>query len=144
MFTNTDTAAPGNPSIWSPTHPTGWLIRDDTIVVQWAGAWDNISGVNGYSFELDTNALTIPDTIVDVVHGSAASYEETYPSLGDTTYYFHLRTRDNEGLWSDAAHLGPLVVDSSVDPLPIGGPAALGMLAAAITLAGVRALRRRR
>ena len=139
--TVTDTLPPTNPDIGCHTHV--FPSPETTMVIRWSGAEDLGSGVDGYSFEFDSNPTTTPDTVVDVVHTSDP-YMETYDSLGEGTYYFHLRTHDNAGRWSDTVHLGPLVVDFAAPPLPVAGPVVIGLAAGAIAVAGARALRRRR
>jgi len=140
-FTDTDTLPPTNPRIGSPTHV--FPSAETTMVIRWSGAEDLGSGVDGYSFVFDSNPTTTPDTTVDVVH-TTDGHIETYGPLGEGTYYFHLRTHDNAGRWSDAIHLGPLVVDFAAPPVPVAGPVIIGLAAAAVVVAGARVVRRRR
>ena len=140
-FVNTDTEPPTNPGISSPTHV--FPSPETTIVVRWAGAEDDISGVSGYSFEFDTNPATTPDTTEDLAH-TADPHTTSSATLGEGTYYFHIRTSDNLGQWSGAKHFGPLVIDFAAPPVPVGVPVALGLLAAAAVVVGARALHNRR
>jgi len=140
-FVNTDTQPPTNPEMSSPTHV--FPSPETTIVVRWAGAEDDISGVSGYSFEFDTSPATTPDTTEDLAH-TADPHTTSSATLGEGTYYFHIRTSDNLGQWSGAKHFGPLVIDFAAPPVPVGVPVALGLLAAAAVVVGARALHNRR
>jgi hypothetical protein len=140
-FTVTDTLPPTNPVLGCHTHV--FPSPETTMVIRWSGGEDLGSGVDGYSIEFDSNPTTTPGTTVDVAH-STDPHVETYDSLGEGTYYFHLRTHDNAGRWSDAVHLGPLVVDFAAPSLPVAGPVVIGLAAAAVVVVGTRVVRRRR
>jgi len=106
-----DKTPPSNPSsLWSPSHSPYTWSNDNTVDVSWSGAWDNLSGVYGYSIEWSTSPDTLPDTTVDTTGSSATS-----PPLPDgNSWYFHLRTRDVAGNWNaGAVHLGPFYIDAS-------------------------------
>jgi hypothetical protein len=141
-FSNTDTTPPDNPIVWSPSHVVTWPVNDDTIIVNWTGATDNMTGVDAYSFVFDTIPGTVPDTTIDLDH-TTDPHGMTYGSLTEDTYYFHLRTCDNADLWSDATHYGPMIVNFDPPGAPIGAPLALGLLVAAVAVAGARLVRRR-
>jgi hypothetical protein len=139
-FVNTDAQPPTNPGIGSPTHV--FPSPETTIVVRWSGAEDDISGVYGYSFLFDTNPGTTPNTTENLAH-TADPHTTSSSTLGEGTYYFHIRTSDNIGQWSSAKHFGPLVIDFAAPALPVAVPAALGLLSAATVVVGARALRNR-
>jgi hypothetical protein len=81
---------------------------DNTVDVSWAGASDFGSGADGYSFHWDTSPASVPDQLKDAEETAAGT---TSPALAPgSTYYFHLRTRDNAGNWSGAVHLGPFPI----------------------------------
>jgi immune inhibitor A len=105
-----DNVAPKNPnSLTSPTHVASAWSNLSAIKVQWSGASDDESGLDGYSFLWDTNANTVPDTVRDC---TALVLDNTTPALADGTYYFHIRTVDKVGNWaSTAVHLGPFFID---------------------------------
>ena len=110
-----DGSAPTNPAPSSTSHATGSWSTDNTIDVTWSGASDGAgSGINGYSIEWSLSAGTLPDTVVDTSGGSATS-----PALNEgSTWYFHIRTRDNAGNWNGSAvHLGPFMIDATA-PIP--------------------------
>ncbi len=102
-----DVTPPRDPTLSSPSHPTGVPTSNNWIEVRWSGATDTQSGVDGFSYLLDNAATTLPDTVKDAEETASGV---TFPELANRTYYFHLRTRDNEGNWTSTVHLGPLVV----------------------------------
>jgi subtilisin family serine protease len=102
-----DVTPPSDPTLSSPSHPTGVPTNNNWIEVRWSGATDTQSGVDGFSYSLDNVAARLPDTIKDAEETSSGV---TFPELANGTYFFHLRTRDNEGNWTSTVHLGPLVV----------------------------------
>ena len=101
-----DATAPTNPSL-SSTHGSAWS-SDRTVDVAWSGATDGASGVSGYSIEWSGSATTSPDQTVDTAAASATS-----DALADGSWWFHLRTRDIAGNWSQAVHLGPFRIDAT-------------------------------
>jgi immune inhibitor A len=105
-----DNVVPLNPtSLTSSTHTVSRWSNSSVIQVQWSGASDVHSGVDGFSFLWDGNPATLPDTVKDC--------EETIASnssgpRADGTYYFHIRTVDNTGNWAGSAiHIGPFWID---------------------------------
>jgi subtilisin family serine protease len=102
-----DQTPPNNPTPTSPSHRIGVPTDNTWIDVRWSGASDAGSGVDGFSYLVDTSPTTLPDTNKDAEEGAAG---DLFPDRVNGTYYFHLRTRDNAGNWSGAVHLGPLIV----------------------------------
>ena len=78
--------------------------------MQWSGASDDGSGVDGFSYEWSQSAGTVPDTVKDAEETATGT---TSPALADGQWWFHLRTGDNAGNWSDPVHLGPFKVDTA-------------------------------
>jgi len=116
-----DTTAPTNPTLDSTSHSISTWSNDSTVDVEWDGAGDS-SGINGYSFEWDTNASTNPDTTLE-----PAGTTTTSPSLTDgDSHYFHLHTEDAVGNWSDNADLGPFYIDLTKPTSTISDPANTG------------------
>jgi subtilisin family serine protease len=101
-----DTAAPTNPSL-SSTHTSDWS-SDRTVDAAWNGATDAASGVSGYSIEWSGNSTTSPDQIQDTTTTASTS-----APLADGSWWFHLRTRDDAGNWSQPVHLGPFRIDGT-------------------------------
>jgi subtilisin family serine protease len=110
-----DNVPPSDPAVISLTHTRGVPSNNPSITLSWAGASDFGSGVDGYSYQWDSNATGMPDLIKDA--------EETLELLTTSlprgaTYYFHLRTRDNAGNWSAGTHVGPFVLTAAPPPRP--------------------------
>ena len=94
-------SGPDVPVISSPTHPveTNWYNNNAPRF-----DWTTPSGggglpVSGYSYILDQNASTLPDTSVDT-QGNTVSYS----GLADGTWYFHVRAVNSANNWGPAAH----------------------------------------
>ena len=110
-----DTTAPTNPTLGSTSHTVNVQSTDPTVDVTWTGASDVGSGVDGFSYEWSTSAGTVPDQTKEAEETANAT---TSPSLSNGSHWFHLRTRDNAGNWSAAAHLGPFVISRFQPPPP--------------------------
>jgi subtilisin family serine protease len=110
-----DTATPANPTLSSPSHTVGAWSSDPTVAFEWSGASDAHSGVDGYSYEWTQAAGSTPDLVKEAEEASAAT---TSDPLADGDWWFHLRTRDNAGNWSAAAHLGPFRIDTTPPTSP--------------------------
>jgi hypothetical protein len=100
----------------STSHPVGAPTSRNTIVIAWSGAFDQGSGVDGFSSHWDPNVTADPDTAKDAEEDVATA---TSPPLQPGTYYFHLRTRDNAGNWTAAVHSGPYVIRADAPPAPL-------------------------
>lgn len=110
-----DTVPPSNPSPVSTSHPVDAPTTRNTIVMTWSGAFDQGSGVDGFSYHWDKLAASTPDEAKDAEETSAGA---TSTPLAGGSYYFHLRTRDNGGNWSAPTHAGPYVIRT---PAPVAG-----------------------
>jgi uncharacterized delta-60 repeat protein len=116
-----DTVLPTNPTLDSPSHTVGAAASDATVEVTLSGASDDNTGVDGFSYEWDTAATTVPDTVKDAEEDASGL---TSPGLADgDSHYVHLRVRDNAGNWSDATHLGPFQIDTLAPTRPSLGAA---------------------
>jgi len=94
-----DTTSPSSPAVSSPTHPVqGSEYPDDDPALGWSVDPDP-SGITGYSFTIDHEAGTIPDTVID-----SQDQGHAYHGLEEGTWYFHLRARDGAGNWGPASH----------------------------------------
>jgi subtilisin family serine protease len=109
-----DTTPPDDPTVSSTPLP-GWS-NDNTVDVQWSGASDDGSGVDGFSYEWSQSAGTVPDTVKDAEETATGT---TSPALADGQWWFHLRTGDNAGNWSDPVHLGPFKIDTAAPLNPM-------------------------
>jgi PASTA domain len=81
----------------------------------WSGAFDQGTGVDGYSYHWDKLTTTEADAVKDAEETAASAVS---PALAAGTYYFHLRTRDNAGNWSPSVHAGPYVVSANATTPP--------------------------
>ncbi len=84
--------------------------------LSWSGASDGSgSGVHGYSYAWDHSASSTPDATEDTTGASLTSS----PLADASDWYFHIRTRDNSGLWNaGAAHFGPIKIDTTNPTAP--------------------------
>ncbi|KKK93921.1 hypothetical protein LCGC14_2688040, partial [marine sediment metagenome] len=95
-----DTTAPSTPTIASSTHASSSkYYSNNNPSFSWSAS--DASGIGGYSYSLDQNASTTPDTTSE---GAAAS--KTYSGLKNGTHYFHVRAVDNSSNsnWGAAAN----------------------------------------
>jgi hypothetical protein len=99
------------PSVSSSSHPSESIWYQSRSATFNFSASD-ISGIDGYSYLVDGNPLTSPNTTSE---GASTSY--TASGLGDGTHYFHVRARNGSGLWSDAGHRG-VKVDGTAPAAP--------------------------
>jgi hypothetical protein len=98
------------------SHPVGVATTRNTIVMAWSGAFDQGSGLDGYSFHWDKTTTTEADTTKEAEETATGA---TSAALAAGTYYFHLRTRDNGGNWSPSVHAGPYVVKAAATTPPV-------------------------
>jgi hypothetical protein len=110
-----DLTSPSDPTVSSSSHTVGVASSDQTVDVTFAGAFDGLSGVDGFSYQWSTSPSTLPDTTKDAEETATGT---TSPTLADGSHYFHLRTRDNAGNWTATVHLGPFVIAAS----PVSSP----------------------
>jgi predicted GH43/DUF377 family glycosyl hydrolase len=107
-----DVTPPQNPTgLTSSSHTIDvWSSTDSTIDVQFSGASDATSGLDGYSYVWDYTSATIPDNNKDIEETTSS---RTSPSMSDSaTIYFHIKAFDNAGNRAiDAVHIGPFKVD---------------------------------
>ena len=113
---NYDSTAPNNPtSLYSTSHSIQVWSTDNTIDVVWSGATDDLSGISGYSIVWDSSPSTIPDNVVD----QTVTYSTSFPLSTGSSWYFHLRTKDNAGNWNSVTmHLGPFYIDQAPPGTP--------------------------
>ncbi|MEI6796270.1 MAG: hypothetical protein WCK39_05340, partial [Methanomassiliicoccales archaeon] len=117
-----DSTPPANPTSITSDHAVSEWSKVSDIIMQWSGATDVGSGVNGYSVLFDNAPNTLPDTRSDTVASSYSTH------LADGTWYFHIRTVDNVGnwaptltaratgdLWSGTMFLGPVTISISAE-----------------------------
>ena len=112
MCVEADTDPPDNPPSGSVSSSSshirdGW-VTSTQIALDWWGAEDDETGVDGYSVAWDQASGTVPDTSLDTTESSATS-----GTLGHGNWYLHVRTVDNAGNWTTGAtHFGPYGIDT--------------------------------
>ena len=102
-----DTFPPVRPSLSSPSHRAGVASANRTVELNWTGAGDSISGVDGYSFLWSRERLVPVDQTKDVEENV---FRTTSAKLQPGSWWFGIRVRDNAGNWTDATVLGPFVI----------------------------------
>ncbi len=112
-----DTTPPSDPSWLSSAwpHVEGGWSNWVGVIMEWSGATEEVggSGLAGYSIEWDHNAVSTPDAVVDVVHGTDPHSFFSEPLADGADWYFHLRTCDLAGNCSATLHRGPYGIDST-------------------------------
>ncbi|MEA3305709.1 MAG: discoidin domain-containing protein [Candidatus Omnitrophota bacterium] len=89
-----DTTPPQAPAIISPAVHN---LSYNTVTFMWQAEDEN--GIADYSFILDEDAYTVPDTA-----GEGLTASKIYSGLPDGTYYFHIIAKDRPGNWSEVTH----------------------------------------
>lgn len=109
-----DSEPPPPLTVWSSSHPDSdiWYTSPEAIF-EWTGD-DKISGIDGYNWSWDTDAMTIPDAITESA-GILPRIRFTVQSPG--VWYFHLRAVDKAGNWSISSHY-KIQVDPSAPSAP--------------------------
>ena len=138
-----DSAPPAPPAIWSSSHPDDgvWYTNPEPIL-EWS-AEDKTSGIDGYSWLWDTEAVTTPDEVEDVLGQGEGDTETRRGGDAETRrlaaspplrvslrpvsasffapspgiWYFHLRAVDKAGNWSEPSHY-KVQVDPSAPSAP--------------------------
>ena len=102
--------------VHSTNHKIGEPSSDNTIDL----AWTAIPGAKAYSTMWSHLPIDVPDTIADLP-GTATS--TTSPPLDPGTWYFHLRTQNEDGSWTSTLHVGPfIVIAAPPSPRPSEAP----------------------
>ncbi|MCK5025356.1 MAG: hypothetical protein KAS15_02110, partial [Nanoarchaeota archaeon] len=114
-----DTIPPDISSILSSHDEAVWNYKsqNNAVFFSWIGQ-DSTSGVTAYSYILDQNSHTVPDTIPEGQIGML--YDETninYTNVIDGILYFHVKCKDNASNWGDTEHY-EIWVDASPPPTP--------------------------
>ncbi|MBP9701638.1 MAG: hypothetical protein KBD47_01495 [Candidatus Pacebacteria bacterium] len=87
--------APEGVRVYSETHSDqGLWYKNDSPVL----SWERDPGMEGFSFELDNNPTTIPDSIADT-EDTSTSFEK----LKDGLWYFHIKA-NKKGVWGNTGH----------------------------------------
>ena len=104
-----DTVPPSNASPVSTSHPVGAPTTRNTIVMTWSGAFDQGSGVDGFSYHWDQLATSTPDEVKDAEETSTGITAHRCPAGATTSTCAPATTR------ATGAHLrtpGPMSCSS--------------------------------
>ncbi|RKX45344.1 MAG: hypothetical protein DRP27_04375, partial [Thermotogae bacterium] len=110
-----DTTPPSNPTSYSSDPPPG-DTTDDTIYVEWSGAADNLSGVDGYWYLWSQDAPADPTG-----HDYAKVASTTSSPLSDGVWYLSMRSRDAAGNNAEGGYVwtGPWNIGVSDTEKPV-------------------------
>jgi len=98
------------PEIFSPTHPEqGKWYKDPNPILKWT----TVSSSQGFSYSIDHDPNSAPDTAVDTLDAEA-----TFSDLESGIWYFHVRERAGNA-WGGVSHYA-----LNIDTIP---PAAFGV-----------------
>jgi len=112
-----DGTRPSNPTDYACSHYATQWSSDNTIDMNWLGAFDGLSGVKGYWYVWDTSDSTDPENKLFTSDTSVTSQ----PLSSGSNWYFHIRTMDNAGnLAYEAVHFGPFYIDTTKPTNPTG------------------------
>ncbi|HLJ65741.1 MAG TPA: L,D-transpeptidase family protein [Chloroflexota bacterium] len=102
-----DTTAPTAPQVSSPTDPDPTRVYHTSSMAFVWRAQDGGSGIDGYSYRLDTDAHGVP-----VPQLRTQSATVTLTGLDTGKYYFHVRAVDRAGNWGPTSTY-PVQIDVS-------------------------------
>lgn len=95
-------------TVSSPTHSDSNAVYSDTNpIFKWVGV--DQAGIAGYSFTFDATATTEPDETID----STATTTD-FTNVGEGTWYFHIKGKDNFDNWGSAGHFGIQITTGSL------------------------------
>ncbi|MCK5561360.1 MAG: hypothetical protein KAJ51_12225, partial [Thermoplasmata archaeon] len=106
-----DVSPPDAPVIFSSSHPEDAWVNNSNLDFNWTIPSD-LSGIQGYSFILDKNPGTIPDTVINTT-----SNFTSFNNKADGTWYFHVRAIDNASNSGNADHY-QLKIDATPPDAP--------------------------
>ncbi len=94
----------------STTHATGTWSNQGTIHFTWTAAWDNLSGIDGYSILTSFGSAAIPNAVKDI--GALTAHDAVFSS-STKPYYFSIRSLDRSGNWGRSfSWTGPYYIDT--------------------------------
>lgn len=118
-----DETPPHNPTtVDSATHTPGVWSNEDTVQMNWSGAYDDESGIAGYYYVWDQAATTDVDESASWIDGSLDALSS---ELDDgASWYFHIRAVNHAHLLAeDTVHFGPLQIDTTPPASQANAPA---------------------
>ena len=98
VLLNTSPTGPPMATLTSSTHPDSsrWYANN-TPTLAWSAS--DPSGVSSYQYTLDHSATSLPDTTWTTTTATPPPTSKTYGAQVDGVWCFHIRARNNAGLW---------------------------------------------
>lgn len=120
-----DATAPTNPTSFLSTPAVNVWTTDNTVLVNWFDASDGSgSGIYGYGLLWSTSPTSIPGMTVN----TTGFYTISAPLSDSSTWYLHIRARDNVGNWASGAfHVGPFQIDRTAPSTTYGLSGSVGL-----------------
>jgi hypothetical protein len=94
-----DVEAPSEPIV-SSSHPEDTWTSDYTVYLEWNGPFDDLSGIDAYSYTFND----VPDTVPDEVPEDNPLQYTYYHDVDNQIWYFHIMAVDNAGNWGATRH----------------------------------------
>ena|GEM_PF-826138 len=104
-----DSTPPSIPVLVTPTDES--YVNDNTPLLTWEAATDNLTGIGSYEITIDTAAA---------IRGPATSY--TPPALADGTHTWEVKARDGAGNWGSASAGWDVTVDTTPPTVQVISP----------------------
>jgi hypothetical protein len=101
---------PAGPLVTSETHPDQERWYKSTTVIF---KWNTEEGVEGYSYEIGEEPISLPDNIVDGRESSVI-----YKNIGDGVHYFHIKSL-RKGNWGGVTHFSFKVDNNPPASFPV-------------------------
>jgi len=100
-----DYNAPGDIVVGSSTHPDPLLYYNSTLPVFYWELPEEVSGIKGYSYMVDSEAMTQPSKVLYTQNSHlTGTYPGEFAGLSDGTWYFHITSCDIYDQWGNTSH----------------------------------------
>ena len=109
-----DTSVP-----WFPSPSDGATIPDTTPLLD----WEDVAGAAGYHTQVNTNNSFTGTMVGDDSTITASQYQVTTMLAVNTTYYWRVKTKNADGVWSEWGNTWSLIIDVEppINPSPYDG-----------------------
>jgi len=115
-----DEGLPSDPVVTGAWPAKDVWTNNNVVLVNFSGAADASTGVDGFSIEWSGSPSTVADAVKDREESAGSALS---PALADGDRWFHLRTRDNAGNWTSTIHYGPFKIDAAKPTGSVKSPA---------------------
>lgn len=110
LLTSSGDDGVGDPDdIRSSSHEIGEPSTDPVVRL----VWSRQEGALAYSVSWSADKFELPDEVGDL---SGDATDATSPELTPGDWYFHLRTRRDDGTWTNTVHVGPFKIVAEETP----------------------------